>query len=99
MNLEFGLILALCTVFILLVLVLYATLCRLASPAIMSSRAIHRRHAGQATLNIAGCGEIYPLTGVTLPFVSVGTLQHDLLLWGAGLFEGGGHPALMPALP
>ena len=72
---QFGLILALCTVFILLVLVLYATRC--AATARSSYYVIAANSAAamlvfQATLNVLGAVDILPLTGVTLPFVSVG---------------------------
>ncbi len=72
---QFGLILALCTVFILLVLVLYATRC--AATARSSYYVIAANSAAamlvfQATLNVLGAVDILPLTGVTLPFVSIG---------------------------
>ena len=61
--------------FILLVLVLYATRC--AATARSSYYVIAANSAAamlvfQATLNVLGAVDILPLTGVTLPFVSVG---------------------------
>ncbi|MCI5498803.1 MAG: FtsW/RodA/SpoVE family cell cycle protein [Clostridiales bacterium] len=72
---QFGLILALCTVFMLLVLVLYAVRC--AATARSSYYVIAANSAAamlvfQATLNVLGAVDILPLTGVTLPFVSIG---------------------------
>ena len=72
---QFGLILALCTVFILLVLVAYASRC--AATARSSYYVIAANSAAamlvfQATLNVLGAVDILPLTGVTFPFVSIG---------------------------
>lgn len=72
---EFGLILALCTVFVLLVLAFYAVRC--ATTARSSYYVIAANSAAamlifQASLNVLGAVDILPLTGVTLPFVSVG---------------------------
>ena len=72
---QFGLILALCTVFILLVLVAYASRC--AATARSSYYVIAANSAAamlvfQSTLNVLGAVDILPLTGVTLPFVSIG---------------------------
>ena len=72
---QFGLILALCAVFVLLVLAAYAVRC--ASTARSSYYVIAANSAAamlvfQATLNVLGAVDILPLTGVTLPFVSVG---------------------------
>lgn len=72
---QFGLILALCTVFMLLVLILYANRC--AATARSSYYVIAANSAAamlvfQATLNILGAVDLLPLTGVTLPFVSIG---------------------------
>ena len=82
---QFGLILALCTVFILLVLVLYATRC--AATARSSYYVIAANSAAamlvfQATLNVLGAVDILPLTGVTPALCLCGRLQHDLLLGG-----------------
>ncbi len=98
---QFGLILALCTVFILLVLVLYATRC--AATARSSYYVIAANSAAavlvfQATLNVLGAVDILPLTGVTLPFVSVGG-SSMISCWGLLAFEGGGHPAQCQLLP
>ena len=92
---QFGLILALCTVFILLVLVAYASRC--AATARSSYYVIAANSAAamlvfQATLNVLGAVDILPLTGVTFPFVSIGGVQYDLLLGPAGLPQGGGYP-------
>ena len=72
---EFGLILALCTIVMLLVLVFYAARC--ASTARSSYYVIAANSAVamlvfQATLNVLGAVDILPLTGVTFPFVSMG---------------------------
>ena len=72
---EFGLIMALCTVFVLLVLAFYAIRC--ATTARSSYYVIAANSAAamlifQASLNVLGAVDILPLTGVTLPFVSVG---------------------------
>ena len=72
---QFGLLLALCTIFILLVLVAYAGRC--AATARSSYYVIAANSAAamlvfQATLNVLGAVDILPLTGVTLPFVSIG---------------------------
>ncbi|MDY3015383.1 MAG: FtsW/RodA/SpoVE family cell cycle protein [Evtepia sp.] len=72
---EFGLIMALCTVFVLLVLTVYAVRC--ATTARSSYYVIAANSAAamlvfQATLNVLGAVDILPLTGVTLPFVSMG---------------------------
>ena len=72
---EFGLLLALCTVFVLLVLTVYAVRC--ASTARSSYYVIAANAAAamlvfQASLNILGAVDVLPLTGVTLPFVSMG---------------------------
>ena len=91
---QFGLILALCTVFILLVLVLYATRC--AATARSSYYVIAANSAAamlvfQATLNVLGAVDILPLTGVTLPFVSVGG-SSMISCWGLLAFLT--HPGL-----
>ena len=53
----------------------------------------------QATLNVLGAVDILPLTGVTLPFVSVGG-SSMISCWGLlALFEGGGHPAQCQLYP
>lgn len=72
---EFGLILALCAVFVLLVLAGYAVRC--SSTARSSYYVIAANSAAamlvfQASLNVLGAVDILPLTGVTLPFVSMG---------------------------
>ena len=72
---EFGLILALCAVFVLLTLVVYAV--ARASTARSSYYVIAANSAAamlvfQASLNILGAVDILPLTGVTFPFVSIG---------------------------
>lgn len=72
---EFGLIMALFTVVVLLVLAFYAIRC--ATTARSSYYVIAANSAAamlifQASLNVLGAVDILPLTGVTLPFVSVG---------------------------
>ena len=72
---QFGLILALCAVFLILVLVVYASRC--AATARSSYYVIAANSAAamlvfQTTLNVLGAVDILPLTGVTFPFVSLG---------------------------
>ncbi len=72
---EFGLLLALCAVAALIVLALFAIKC--AGPARSSFYTIASCTAAammvfQATLNVFGSLDLFPLTGVTLPFVSMG---------------------------
>lgn len=72
---EFGLLLALCMVFVLLIFILYAIRC--AATARSSYYVIAANSAAamlvfQASLNVLGAVDILPLTGVTFPFVSMG---------------------------
>lgn len=72
---EFGLIMALFTVLVLLILAVYTIRC--ATTARSSYYVIAANSAGamllfQAALNVLGAVDILPLTGVTLPFVSMG---------------------------
>ena len=72
---QFGLILALCAVFVLLALAVFTVRC--ATTARSSYYVIAANSAAamlifQAALNVLGAVDILPLTGVTLPFVSVG---------------------------
>lgn len=72
---QFGLILALCTVFILLVLVAYAGRCAATARSsyyVIAANSAVAMLVFQATLNVLGAVDILPLTGVTLPFVSIG---------------------------
>ena len=81
---EFGLILALLCVFVLLVLSVYAV--RRSASARSSYYVIAANSAAamlifQASLNVLGAVDILPLTGVTLPFVSVGG-SSMIACWG-----------------
>ncbi len=72
---EFGLLLALCVVAALLILAVVSV--RFAANARSSYYVIAANAAGamlifQAALNVLGSVDILPLTGVTLPFVSMG---------------------------
>lgn len=72
---EFGLIMALCTVFVLLVLAFYAIRCAATARSsyyVIAANAAAAMLLFQASLNVLGAVDILPLTGVTLPFVSVG---------------------------
>lgn len=72
---EFGLIMALCTVFVLLVLAFYAIRCAATARSsyyVIAANAAVAMLLFQASLNVLGAVDILPLTGVTLPFVSVG---------------------------
>ena len=72
---EFGLILALCAVFVLLVLAVYAvtrTANARSSYYVIAANSAAAMLIFQAALNVLGAVDILPLTGVTLPFVSIG---------------------------
>lgn len=72
---EFGLILALCMVFVLLLLTVYAVRCAATARSsyyVIAANAAAAMLVFQAALNILGSVDILPLTGVTLPFVSMG---------------------------
>lgn len=72
---EFGLILALCVVFVLLALTVYAIRCAATARSsyyVIAANAAAAMLISQASLNILGSVDILPLTGVTLPFVSMG---------------------------
>ena len=81
---EFGLILALCSVFVLLVLAVYAvsrTVNARSSYYVIAANAAAAMLIFQASLNVLGAVDILPLTGVTLPFVSVGG-SSMIACWG-----------------
>ena len=72
---EFGLLMALCAVFVLLAMSVFTIKC--ATNARSSYYVIAANSAAamlifQAALNVLGAVDILPLTGVTFPFVSIG---------------------------
>ena len=99
---EFGLILALCTIVMLLVLVFYAARCA------STARSKLLCHCGQlcggdagvpGDAERAGRGGHPAPDGRDLPLCVHGRVQHDLLLGPLGLHQGGGHPAKRQLYP